>query len=55
MGYGSAMTENNEPGPEEPEAGRPQDQHDEQRDQDAEPPGSGIEGPVHPDEPAEGP
>jgi hypothetical protein len=30
-------------------------QHDQQPDQDAEPPGDGIDGPVHAEEPAEGP
>jgi len=34
---------------------RPDEADDQGRDQDAGPPGDGIPGPVHPDDPAEGP
>jgi len=44
------MTENNQPEPQQPDPDQP-----DEPDQDAEPPGSGVEGPVHTEEPAEGP
>ena len=36
------------------ESDKPEVQPDTTPDQDAEPPGSGVPGPVHPDDPAEG-
>jgi hypothetical protein len=49
MGYQPEMTDMSDP------SRTPDPEPDPEPDQDAEPPDSGIEGPVHPDDPAEGP